>query len=68
MQMITSIECIVLVHFPMEWYFAGSSKEYPDYLPSDVLAAGIKSGLYVEGTLRVNKYHAQDEAYVSRGR
>ncbi|XP_022099659.1 DIS3-like exonuclease 1 isoform X2 [Acanthaster planci] len=45
----------------------GSSKEYTDYLPSDVLAAGIKSGLYIEGTLRVNKYHAEKEAFVARG-
>ncbi|XP_071794054.1 DIS3-like exonuclease 1 [Asterias amurensis] len=45
----------------------GSNKDYQDYLPNDVLAAGIKSGLFIEGSLRVNKYHAQDEAYVTRG-
>ncbi|XP_038076853.1 DIS3-like exonuclease 1 isoform X2 [Patiria miniata] len=45
----------------------GGCKEYTEYLPSDVLAAGIKSGLYIEGMLRVNKYHAQNEAFVARG-
>nr|XP_054756295.1 DIS3-like exonuclease 1 [Lytechinus pictus] len=42
------------------------SKEYRDHLLSDDLSTGIKSGRYIEGMLRVNKHHAQDEAYLQR--
>lgn len=41
-------------------------KDYTEHLSSDVLQAGIKSGIYIEGSLRVNKYHAQEEAFVQR--
>ncbi|XP_072031507.1 LOW QUALITY PROTEIN: DIS3-like exonuclease 1 [Amphiura filiformis] len=44
----------------------GSSKEYTEYLPMDVLSAGIKSGRYIDGAIRVNRHHAQEEAFVSR--
>ncbi|XP_029430598.1 DIS3-like exonuclease 1 isoform X2 [Rhinatrema bivittatum] len=39
-------------------------KEYPEHLPLEVLAAGIKSGRYVQGVLNVNKHRAQSEAFV----
>ncbi|KAM5292142.1 DIS3-like exonuclease 1 isoform 2-T2 [Ctenodactylus gundi] len=39
-------------------------KEYPEHLPLEVLAAGVKSGRYVQGILSVNKHRAQVEAFV----
>ncbi|KAF6129713.1 DIS3 like exosome 3'-5' exoribonuclease [Phyllostomus discolor] len=39
-------------------------KEYPEHLPLEVLEAGIKSGRYVQGILKVNKHRAQIEAFV----
>ncbi|XP_035667414.1 DIS3-like exonuclease 1 [Branchiostoma floridae] len=40
------------------------SKEYKDYLPVEVVEAGIKSGRYLRGNLQVNKHRAQQEAFV----
>ncbi|PIK57161.1 putative DIS3-like exonuclease 1 [Apostichopus japonicus] len=45
---------------------SANSKDYTDHLSSDILQAGIKSGIYIEGSLRVNKYHAREEAFVQR--
>lgn len=42
-----------------------SEKEYSEYLPAEVLEAGIKSGRYVQGILNVNKHRAQQEAVVT---
>ncbi|KAK6476934.1 DIS3-like exonuclease 1 [Huso huso] len=39
-------------------------KEYAEHLPVEILQAGIKSGRYIQGTLNVNKYRAQVEAFV----
>ncbi|XP_019581156.2 DIS3-like exonuclease 1 isoform X1 [Rhinolophus sinicus] len=39
-------------------------KEYPEHLPLEVLEAGIKSGRYIQGILKVNKHRAQIEAFV----
>lgn len=42
-----------------------SEREYSEYLPAEVLEAGIKSGRYVQGILNVNKHRAQQEATVT---
>nr|XP_013000905.1 DIS3-like exonuclease 1 isoform X2 [Cavia porcellus] len=39
-------------------------REYAEHLPLEVLEAGIRLGRYVQGTLNVNKYRAQIEAFV----
>uniref|UniRef100_A0A670ZI59 DIS3 like exosome 3'-5' exoribonuclease n=1 Tax=Pseudonaja textilis TaxID=8673 RepID=A0A670ZI59_PSETE len=41
-----------------------SGKEYPEHLPTEILEAGIKSGLYIQGVLSVNKHRAQVEAFM----
>ncbi|XP_070618176.1 DIS3-like exonuclease 1 isoform X2 [Erythrolamprus reginae] len=41
-----------------------SGKEYPEHLPMETLEAGIKSGLYIQGVLNVNKHRAQVEAFM----
>ncbi|XP_026528832.1 DIS3-like exonuclease 1 [Notechis scutatus] len=41
-----------------------SGKEYPEHLPVEILEAGIKSGLYIQGVLNVNKHRAQVEAFM----
>lgn len=38
------------------------------YKSPDVLEAGLKSGLYVQGTLKVNKYRSATEAFVRAGK
>ncbi|PFX22556.1 DIS3-like exonuclease 1 [Stylophora pistillata] len=43
-----------------------STKEYEEYLPAEVLEAGIKAGRYLQGCLNVNKHCAQDEAFVQK--
>ncbi|KAM9318542.1 DIS3-like exonuclease 1 [Pholidichthys leucotaenia] len=43
----------------------GTEKEFSEHLPAEVLEAGIKSGRYIQGTLKVNKYQAQNEAYIT---
>ncbi|XP_054710884.1 DIS3-like exonuclease 1 [Uloborus diversus] len=40
------------------------SKSYDNYLPLDVLQAGIKSGRFFKGHLQVNKHNASQEAFV----
>lgn len=40
--------------------------EIAGYLPSEVLEAGIKSGRFIEGTLNVNRYCANSEAFLKR--
>ncbi|CAH3019970.1 unnamed protein product [Porites evermanni] len=42
------------------------TKEYLEYLPLEVLEAGIKSGRFLQGCLNVNKHCAQDEAFVQK--
>uniref|UniRef100_A0A8C9VND5 DIS3-like exonuclease 1 n=1 Tax=Scleropages formosus TaxID=113540 RepID=A0A8C9VND5_SCLFO len=42
----------------------GQEREYAEHLPAEVLEAGIKSGRYIKGTLKVNKHRAQQEAFV----
>ncbi|TSK19975.1 DIS3-like exonuclease 1 [Bagarius yarrelli] len=42
----------------------GAQKEYSEHLPTDILAAGIKSGRYIQGILNVNKHRAQHEAFL----
>ncbi|KAK3732209.1 hypothetical protein QZH41_015302, partial [Actinostola sp. cb2023] len=41
-------------------------KQYKEYLPLEVLEAGIKSGRYYRGCLNVNKHNAQSEAFIQR--
>lgn len=41
------------------------SKSYDNYLPTEILEAGIKSGRYFKGHLQVNKHHASQEAFVA---
>ncbi|XP_027053646.1 DIS3-like exonuclease 1 isoform X3 [Pocillopora damicornis] len=43
-----------------------STKEYQEYLPAEVLEAGIKAGRFLQGCLNVNKHCAQDEAFVQK--
>lgn len=43
-----------------------STKEYEEYLPAEVLEAGIKAGRFLQGCLNVNKHCAQDEAFVQK--
>ncbi|XP_069126738.1 DIS3-like exonuclease 1 [Argopecten irradians] len=43
-------------------------KDYVGYQPSDVIEAGLKSGLYTQGFLNVNKSNASQEAFVHRRR
>ncbi|KAF7648914.1 hypothetical protein LDENG_00150350 [Lucifuga dentata] len=43
----------------------GTEKEYSEHLPAEVLEAGIKSGRYIQGTLKVNKHRAQLEAFIT---
>ncbi|XP_077479614.1 DIS3-like exonuclease 1 [Stigmatopora argus] len=43
-----------------------TEKEFTDYLPAEVLEAGIKSGRYIQGMLNVNKHRALTEASVRR--
>lgn len=42
------------------------TREYSEYLPLEVLEAGIKSGRFIQGCLNVNKHCAQDEAFVQK--
>ncbi|XP_031571497.1 DIS3-like exonuclease 1 [Actinia tenebrosa] len=42
------------------------AKNYVEYLPLDVLEAGIKSGRYYQGCLNVNKHNSQSEAFIQR--
>ncbi|XP_048886192.1 DIS3-like exonuclease 1 [Brienomyrus brachyistius] len=42
----------------------GQQREYPEHLPAEILEAGIKAGRYIQGTLRVNKHRAQQEAFI----
>ncbi|MFT7816577.1 DIS3-like exonuclease 1-like [Arapaima gigas] len=42
----------------------GQEREYAEHLPIEVLEAGIKSGRYIQGTLKVNKHRPQQEAFV----
>lgn len=42
-----------------------SEKVYSQYLPVELVTVGVKAGRYFEGRLRVNKYNAQEEAFVS---
>ncbi|XP_070541854.1 DIS3-like exonuclease 1 isoform X2 [Ptychodera flava] len=44
----------------------GNVKAKKDYLPQEVVAAGIKSGRYVQGCLQVNKHRPQQEAFLQR--
>ncbi|GFT82179.1 DIS3-like exonuclease 1 [Nephila pilipes] len=41
------------------------SRSYDNYLPIDVLEAGIKAGRYLRGYIRVNKHNASEEAFVT---
>ncbi|GFX84222.1 DIS3-like exonuclease 1 [Trichonephila clavipes] len=41
------------------------SSAYDNYLPVDVLEAGIKAGRYFRGYIRVNKHNASEEAFVT---
>ncbi|EDO40307.1 predicted protein [Nematostella vectensis] len=41
-------------------------KECSEYLPLDVLEAGIKSGRYIKGNLNVNKHNSQTEAFIQK--
>ncbi|KAL9987682.1 hypothetical protein ACROYT_G002028 [Oculina patagonica] len=43
-----------------------ATKEYLEYLPIEVLEAGIKAGRFLQGCLNVNKHCAQDEAFVQK--
>ncbi|KAJ7389197.1 DIS3 mitotic control [Desmophyllum pertusum] len=45
-----------------------STKEYLEYLPIEVLEAGIKAGRFLQGCINVNKHCAQEEAFVSKVR
>ncbi|XP_047436352.1 DIS3-like exonuclease 1 isoform X2 [Mugil cephalus] len=40
-------------------------KEFSEHLPTEILEAGIKSGRYLQGTLKVNKHRPQKEAFVT---
>ncbi|XP_039996945.1 DIS3-like exonuclease 1 isoform X2 [Xiphias gladius] len=42
----------------------GKEKEYAEHLPAEVLEAGIKSGRYIQGKLKVSKHRPQTEAFV----
>uniref|UniRef100_A0A1A8J1S1 DIS3-like exonuclease 1 n=1 Tax=Nothobranchius kuhntae TaxID=321403 RepID=A0A1A8J1S1_NOTKU len=42
-----------------------TQKEFSEHLPTEVLAAGIKSGRYIQGILNVSKHRAQNEAFVA---
>ena len=44
-----------------------SETEYTEHVPQAALKAGILSGLYVKGVMRVNKYQSQSEAFVTPG-
>ena len=37
------------------------------HLPAEPLEAGVKSGIFLSGTLNVNRFKAQSEAYVKIG-
>ncbi|CAB4069016.1 DIS3L [Lepeophtheirus salmonis] len=39
--------------------------EFEDYIKTEMIEAGIKSGRLLEGILRVNKYHSTSEAFVT---
>ncbi|XP_035215219.1 DIS3-like exonuclease 1 [Stegodyphus dumicola] len=41
------------------------SKSYENYLPTEILEAGIKAGRFYKGYLRVNKHNALQEAFVA---
>ncbi|KAJ7389198.1 DIS3 mitotic control [Desmophyllum pertusum] len=43
-----------------------STKEYLEYLPIEVLEAGIKAGRFLQGCINVNKHCAQEEAFVRK--
>ncbi|XP_054627523.1 DIS3-like exonuclease 1 isoform X2 [Dunckerocampus dactyliophorus] len=43
----------------------GAEREFTDYLPAEVLEAGVKSGRYIQGMLNVNKHRALTEAWVT---
>ncbi|XP_029000136.1 DIS3-like exonuclease 1 [Betta splendens] len=40
-------------------------RQFPEHRAAEVLEAGVRSGLYLEGTLHVSKHRAQTEASVS---
>uniref|UniRef100_A0A3Q2CZW2 DIS3-like exonuclease 1 n=1 Tax=Cyprinodon variegatus TaxID=28743 RepID=A0A3Q2CZW2_CYPVA len=42
-----------------------SQREFSEHLPAEIVEAGIKSGRYLKGTLNVNRYRAQSEAFVT---
>uniref|UniRef100_A0A3Q3G4H8 DIS3-like exonuclease 1 n=1 Tax=Kryptolebias marmoratus TaxID=37003 RepID=A0A3Q3G4H8_KRYMA len=42
-----------------------SQREFPEHLPAEVLEAGIKSGRYIQGSLKVSKHRAQNEAFIN---
>lgn len=44
------------------------SKSYDNYLPTEMLEAGIKSGRYFKGHLQVNKHYASQEAFIASSR
>nr|XP_002736854.1 PREDICTED: DIS3-like exonuclease 1-like [Saccoglossus kowalevskii] len=43
-----------------------TTKGYKEYLPQEILSAGIKSGRYIQGCVHVNKHRPQREAFVQR--
>ncbi len=45
--------------------FPVTAKDYQGYLAQAVLEAGLKSGRFVQGRLQVNRYNAQQEAFVT---
>ncbi|XP_077988799.1 DIS3-like exonuclease 1 [Glandiceps talaboti] len=44
----------------------GSSKDYTGYLAQEIIAAGVKSGRYIQGCIQVNKHRPQQEAFLQR--
>ena len=47
--------------------FKGKDREYEQHLSIEQLEAGVKAGLYISGTLHVNRFRPHHVAYVKVG-